>query len=354
MCENLNKKLFENMSYNLYDKLFEGSYFSLYSSVFLNAFIGPGTASNLLTGYSLLALAYFSNACFNDCELYTRDVVQIRNLYNTLLNEYTNLINQFELKHPIEIYQMYNYMLFNGYLSDNSRFYFDDSDTHDINGFLGVNVVTGKAVCRHIASMLKDIYNNIGISSQLLPMYIDRDGFFIREYKESISITKLLSQESNDEDIKKECITFINNIEKKIYELEKQLSKRKKSNHAITLVGYDDTCYLLDSTNQTIFQKDSSFNEKDVFKSLITSPKNGVGKVCQNTFLSEFKKAKEDAKSNLLLKDSNDEENTKIINNTNNLCSKNIDLIEQFSVRNEELYSEINNSLYKIKKKVRR
>ena len=104
-------------------------------------------------------------------EVHTKDVSQIRELYSYFINNYNKLNKIFDLNNPVEIYAMFNYLLYKGYLSKNKEFQFYDKETRNLKGLRGVDVITGKAVCRNISSMLTDILNEYGIQSNLLGVY---------------------------------------------------------------------------------------------------------------------------------------------------------------------------------------
>ena len=82
-------------------------------------------------------------------------------------------------------------MLQSGYLSKDKTFHFGDTNVKDIRGISPTNVINGEAVCRHIAVMLKDIYNAYGIEGNTLNVF-QRD-FSERENKGE-NILKILNE----------------------------------------------------------------------------------------------------------------------------------------------------------------
>ena len=102
---------------------------------------------------------------------HTKDVIQIRDLYQEFIKNYNKLNKIFDLSDPIQIYTMFNYLLYKGYLSKDKNFQFSGKQARDINCLSGTNVITGQAVCRHISAMLTDILNDYGIESSQLGVY---------------------------------------------------------------------------------------------------------------------------------------------------------------------------------------
>ena len=97
--------------------------------------------------------------------LHTKDIIEIRKLYNNLIKDYNKLNKIFDFQNPVEIYTLYNKMLYAGYLSKDKKFHFGKDKVKDIMTIQGTNIINGEAVCRHIAQMLKDIYLDYGITS---------------------------------------------------------------------------------------------------------------------------------------------------------------------------------------------
>ncbi len=85
--------------------------------------------------------------------------------------QYVKLNRIFEFQNPIEIYTFYNKMLYDGYLSKNKEFHFGETTIRDIKDIYSSNIMNGEAVCRHIATMLKEIYNAYGIEGNTLTVY---------------------------------------------------------------------------------------------------------------------------------------------------------------------------------------
>lgn len=102
---------------------------------------------------------------------YAKDIIKIRELYQEFIKNYNKLNKAFDLSNPIQIYTMFNYLLYKGYLSKDKEFQFSGKQARDINCLIGTNVIIGQAVCRHISAMLTDILNDYGIESSQLGVY---------------------------------------------------------------------------------------------------------------------------------------------------------------------------------------
>lgn len=172
MEKNFFKKICGSIDYNTYTGL---------QNTLGMSTIGLAVANELIPQYSLVnnsidilaystLIAYLGMAWTNGKE-YTKDIKQIRELYNYFLNNYNKLNKIFDLNNPVEIYTMFNYLLYKGYLSKNKEFQFSGKQARDLKGLSGAEVITGKAVCRHISGMLTDILNGYGIESSQLGVY---------------------------------------------------------------------------------------------------------------------------------------------------------------------------------------
>lgn len=95
---------------------------------------------------------------------------RIRSLIKINVNDnYTGLVHQvakliIELAGDMQINELYFglfvYLYRNGYLSKDMQFQYGKSE-HELEYLLGASVVSGKGVCRNIATLLKDVMNEI-------------------------------------------------------------------------------------------------------------------------------------------------------------------------------------------------
>lgn len=352
MEQNILENVFANMNYKTYKKLNKvsniGSIYAIANPFVVGVLEAPIAEIALIT-YCIASQCYFLTTLSADCEKYTKEISEITNLYNILIDNYVKFNNTFELKNPIEIYRLYNYMLYRGYLSKDGEFYFGHNNIGDINSLLGVNVVTGNAVCRHISSMLNDIYQKLNINSCTCSAYLNENDSMIILLDKQISLLKSQLNLTIDDREKELLQKLLIDIKKLRNNLKPKFDflNRRSSNHMINLVSQDDIGYIIDPTNKHIYKKDSDITnmDKDILNSYVISSENTILKLTKKR--GEYDKKREI----LLLPNSSDEEDKKIITKINSLCIYNRDIFEKFKIENNDLYNEINNNLVKIKKK---
>lgn len=105
-------------------------------------------------------------------ENYTKDINEIKKLYQEFIHNYGKLNDVFGFTEPISIYTMLNYLIYDGYLSKGKHFEFFNDKTLDISSIRGAYVLNGSGCCRNITSMLTDVLNNCGISAANIGCYV--------------------------------------------------------------------------------------------------------------------------------------------------------------------------------------
>lgn len=352
MKKNILENVFSNMNYKTYNNLEKlsniGSIYAIANPFVMGMLESPIVEVALLS-YCIASQCYFFTTINRNYEKYTKEIVEITNLYNILIDNYVKFNNTLELKHPVEIYRLYNYMLYRGYLSNDGEFYFGSNNIKDINSLLGVNVVTGTAVCRHISSMLNDIYQKLDFNSCTCSVYLNEKDSVIILLDKQIKLLKEQLELITDDFEKEELKNLLIESEKLLNKIKPKFDflNKKSANHMINLVSQDDIGYIIDPTNRHIYKKDPNITDldNDILESYVISEENTILKLTK-------KHGEQDKKRNiLLLPNSSDEEDKKIITKINSLCIYNRDLFENFKMENKELYSEINDKLVKIKKK---
>ncbi len=363
MENNKFKQFCGSMNYNAYNKI---------QNILGVSSVGMALANDMiLSQYPILnssadALAYLSFAVYlglawSHGKDYTRDIKQIRSLYQEFITNYNKLNKVFNLNDPIQIHTMFNYLLYKGYLSVDKNFEFSNKEARDINGLYGTNVITGKAVCRHISAMLTDILNNYGIESSQLVVYsmdysininiLDQPKYTKEE------LVNWVQTHITDEQTYSIVMKFIEElIDKRGQSIElstemvedKNILKRKVGNHAITFSVKDGKSYYLDPTQTRIYRA----NEND--KNLL--------------YDDEYSKVPIKSVSSIVLNDSKTylrmrenlsqqypsvtrEEEQQMIEQTITDCKNNMDIFEQFYSENSDLYSDISSKVLKIKKR---
>ena len=145
MEKNFFKKICGSIDYNTYTGL---------QNTLGMSTIGLAVANELIPQYSLVnnsidILAYstliaYLGMTWSSGKEYTKDVKQIRELYNYFLSNYNRLNKIFDLNNPLEIYTMFNYLLYKGYLSKNKEFQFSGKQARDLKGLSGLKLLLEK------------------------------------------------------------------------------------------------------------------------------------------------------------------------------------------------------------------
>ncbi len=148
-------------------------------------------------------------------------------LYDNIVKETATMIKDLNITDPTQIFSFYISLLSNGYFS-NIPFKYNAENNYDIDGSLGIEVMTGSGACRHTSDLLTDIYKELGIEAYNMVNNLKVDN-------KSIILNTLYT----------------------IY-----------GNHAITIVNNDGTLYGYDTTNYFIYKIDGlkaiSLNSDDI------------------------------------------------------------------------------------------
>lgn len=363
MKNNKFKQFCGSIDYNTYNKI---QNILGVSSIGLNLINDLILSQYPILNSSVDALVYLSIASYlglvwSHGKDYTRDIKQIRSLYQEFITNYNKLNKIFDLNDPIQIHTMFNYLLYKGYLSADKNFEFSKKEARDINGLYGASVITGKAVCRHISAMFTDILNNYGIESSQL-------GVYSMDYSVNINILaqpKYTKEELvnwvqthiTDEKTYSKVMKFVEElVDKKGQSIElstemiedKNILKRKIGNHSITFSVKDGKSYYLDPTQKRIYRVRE--NDKNVLYD------DECNKVPIKLLLSIFLN---DSRDYLRMREGlsqqypsvTREEENQMIEQTIMKFKGNMDIFEQFYNENSELYTDISSKVLKIKKR---
>lgn len=291
---------------------------------------------------------------------YTKDIIKIRELYQEFIKNYNKLNKAFDLSNPIQIYTMFNYLLYKGYLSKDKEFQFSGKQARDINCLIGTNVIIGQAVCRHISAMLTDILNDYGIESSQLGVYsigynininiLDKPKYTKEELINWVR-THIIDEETYD--IVMKLIEKLVNEYNQSIEIsaevidEKNPLKRIIGNHAITFAFKDGKSYFLDPTQTRIYRMSES-DKKLLYDDeceLIIKP---LSSLLLNSNPKNYLKMKAFLASQY--PSVSKEEEKLLIEETMKLCNGNSDIFEDFYAENSELYDDISSKVLRIRK----
>lgn len=346
MRDNLKDKIYGNISYNTNEIISKANTIAIMSCGIGTSLL-PHTSDSLLASLLLLGanIINVNYAIFSrNSESHTKEVQKIKTLYQEFLSEYVKLNRIFEFQNPIEIYTFYNKMLYDGYLSKNKEFHFGETTIRDIKDIYSSNIMNGEAVCRHIATMLKEIYNAYGIEGNTLTVY-QSDFDVMQDNVENM--LSLLEEIHNEH--QRTNIPFLDLV----YQYEEELNKYyeytipKKDkkltiigNHKITTAVYQGDTYYLDPTQSRIY-KPSSIKENILIDTSAAGdihilPKQKKNKKVLATLTDAVTAPSEDRE---------------YIDMTTRIYSSNKDIIEAYYQSQKELYSDIAEELSKIKVK---
>lgn len=353
-CNSVNYQTYNNIKFTLLvsSGLVSLSNLSLFFSGATDGYVGY-VSSLLYFSYAFLDISNGQN--------YTKDVNELRTLYNEFIKKYNIMNRDFSFKEPISMYTMFNFLLNHGYLSKDKKFNCINNDCCDFNKLYGADIIRGNGVCRHISSLFTDILNDYGIPSMNVVTYVPYSNFlFTNVINENYSREKNISIISTCIDSLEERKKIIDNLivleENGIYisveytSSEKNVKKEKKyGNHVITYSLYDNKSYYLDPTLDNIYRL------IDIKNGIIGDDNNNITFKTNQFYrwnnLSD-KEIKDYIKKMQTYQDSISVlEEDNIISSTMDICVDNIDVFEKFYNDNNELYNEISNKLVKIKKK---
>lgn len=349
MKENLKDKIYGNISYNTNEIISKANFLALTAGG-LSAPLLPEVTDSLLASFLLLGfnVLNFSYLIFSkDSESHTKEVQKIKVLYQEFLSEYVKLNRVFEFQNPVELYTFYDKMLHDGYLSKNKEFHFGTTTVRDIRGIYSSNIMNGEAVCRHIATMLKEIYIAYGIEGNTLTVYQSRYDVMQDNVEKMLNLLEEIYIEQQRTNIPYLDLIYQHEEElNKYYEYiipkeDKRLSR--VGNHMITTAVYQGDTYYLDPTQSRIY-KPSSIKENILIDTSAAGDTHILPKRKQNKKVLATLTDSVTAPS----------EDKEYIDITTRIYESNKDIIEAYYQSQKELYSDISEELAKIKLKKRK
>lgn len=340
--------IFEKIPYNVYTKAFKVNRIITLSSLALltaNYFTvnDPMIASALSTTVDISGILLIYNSLV-DNESKTKEIVYIKKLYDEFIKEYNKLNKIFDFRDPNEVFAMFSYLLHKGFLSKDEIFIHDDSNTFDgIYTLLGVNIMTGNAVCRHNASLLSDIYTDLGQKSLKVPIFSSNElNIFYDQFKRDTDIQALEKFTMSLENGKTIYDTMRELIYDKSYLLE-ELENIGYSNHLITQVTYNDKAYFFDPTNEIISKR---------FGDCLIGNDGSIYVMNRNR-LKRYnpRNIKNEVIPNFILPNTPFEDDIELITKTKKICENNQDIFQKFYNEHHELYEEVDYTINTLTKK---
>ncbi len=285
-------------------------------------------------------------------------IKELRKLYKEFLDNYRKLNQDLNLENPLEIFIVFNHLVNRGFISADHHFVFGENEFYDIPYLAGIEVINGTGVCRHLSSLLTDIYENMGILASNLVVYTKKYRPIICLISEEKYTKEQLHDWINDyitivpdaENLIKAVdeLLLTNNVELFLQELDsRNYMERKNGNHAITYARYNDDDYFLDPTTfRVLHQTSPQYIEDHIGQMQIKLASTLQLDALHNT--KNYLKMRQNIQSNFQSLPS--EEQKKLIANTKELCQNNEDFFDDFYQENTELYKEMVNKLVITKK----
>lgn len=356
---NLFKDFCNSINYDTYEKIGNIMIGSTIGFEYLNEHLLSQypIINNSIDCFSYAAFVFYLYYVFSSGKFNTKDVSYINSLYQEFIRNYNDLNREFNFDNPIQIHTMFNYLLYNGYLSKDKNFEFTSKYARDINPIKGANVIMGSGVCRHIAAMLVDIFNDCGIEAFRLGCHIRESvvkfGLYDEEKMSREELDSWIRLNINDRCLQEKLYLAVDEAfkEGKYVKLSfdvrdnKDLIEKILGNHAICLALKDNKSYFLDPTQFRVYRL-SECDKKILYDD---NDDNIKIKLISSIIIDNFKNYLA-LKSRLFGSDVLVEEEKEMIDSTLSICRNNMDIFDSFYNTNRELYDDISNRLVKIKR----
>lgn len=359
---NILKQLYGKIDTVAYDKIKNGLMVSGLGVAFANykLFVDRPEISGPINAsvYALMGASLLME--FLNGKKYTKDTNEVRKLYYEFITNYNKLNKTFDLNDPVEIYTMYNYLLYRGYLSSGKEFKFSNDKTRDITTLNGADIITGTGVCRHISSALTDILNDYGIDAGTLCVQCTPINVDIRILSEpkcsKEELVEWVKDNINERDKYEAIMRIIDKvvdeehggIEIKELPVEEDFAAKLGKiigNHAINYAYKDGKSYFLDPTNTRTYRMYES--NKILYIKEEKLPIKQIAGIRLNSTEQFIRMNKQISKHYPSI---SMEQEKAMFNNVLDMCENNIDVFENFYNENSELYDEITNKVLKFKK----
>ena len=308
MNNNIIDEFYKNISINTYNNISKSTFLTMISSGLLDILSNNTFLYGYLDNISFISAFILCTLIFSKGNMKTKEIIEIKNLYNEFLNNYKKLNETFDNKDPYSIYKMYINLLYNGYLSKDKTFDLIDKNNNEFYSLFAINIFNGSGVCRNISSMLCDILNKSNIESYNISCYIsDNYSLF---YKWLLKIT---------------------------------------GNHLITYANYCNFDYYLDPTLKNTYTRNGMYISNNKNNLEITTKKLNVDTVFFKFSINDKIYNPKLFECNNSLDDNIKEE---IFRNIDKLYEENKDIIERFYNENKEIYESVSNKSLSIKKSI--
>lgn len=279
----------------------------------------------------LILVTVFSASIYNSNKERQDNIKAISNVYCNIVEPYDKIIKDIKniliarnITSPMDIFSIYNKLLWEGYFSIGGEYSYDNENLKDVPFNEGADIITGNGVCRQNAQMLSKLFNEFGYNSFPVNVYVD----------EKLNVDK-----------QKNVCRNIGNYEEKNDGFSAVLSETYGNHQVVLLVDKNDINFF-DPTNLCVYKLDDNneltvINGEGKVKFLPTSDfyLNGV----DLNMLSTIIKIKLRNNKDFL---SEDEINTSF-DNMDSLYEKNKKYFEDFHNNEKATMNELNDALKK-------
>lgn len=121
------------------------------------------------------------------------------NQYKEIVKDFGDFLNDNGVTKIPQIFEYYNYALWGGYLSKDHNFQFN-MDRDIFFSTYGLGCVLGDSVCLNNAGMLCDLYQTMGIDSDVVMCYIPAGKVTIDCIRKQNEITRKVAGDMTSED----------------------------------------------------------------------------------------------------------------------------------------------------------
>ena len=281
--------------------------------------------------------------------------------YYKVLDDMKILADKLEIHDPIQAYGMFMFALCNGSLSLDKKFQYKDTTEKDFYYSLGVKILGGYGVCRHIATAFKDFLCTLNIDASAIPVLTKKPVYSLKETNKPVNkeefIKKIYHEIPNDKK-RDDILKLINDNYQGLDDINVRLvtkyindhrSSLLKSNHVITIASQDGINYYFDPTNNNILKR---IEGKNTFIDL-----NGRLYLYDRFHTkgyydhSYFNPNKLDLDKITCNQDSKRLKNVIDYNDSFNMCVKYKLLFDEFYKEHADLYKDVSDRLIRSRKK---
>ena len=179
-------------------------------------------------------------------------ILELKNIYNRILDDTVSLIDNYNLKTPVEIFSLFYYIV-ETYLDKKNDAFPTSLSALERDDISGIIVLVDGGVCRHRSEMLNDIYRRKNILSVPIGGYVEnllkfnyrsRGNEGLKNMAYESMIRQRLNEGAKLEDFKPGL-----NRHKMTYGIDEERKKElqmhpRMGNHEIIMVGSDKKNYF--------------------------------------------------------------------------------------------------------------